>query len=87
MYENIKTNFQAKQIFEGHVRMWQEGKTLETFILEGEQKGILESEQIRMQKGEYQKARETVKKLKNIGESIQKPKRATFVKLNEKDLD
>ena len=71
--------------------MWQEGKTLETFIieskLEGEQiglyKGKLEGEQIGMQKGEYQKALETAKKLKSKGMSLDFIQDITGLSINE----
>ena len=83
MYENIKTNFQANEILAGQVRMWQEGKSLETFIFEGK----LEGEQIGLHKGklegEYQKARETAKSLKNQGVTIHIIATATGLSIDE----
>ena len=78
MYENIKTNFQANEILAGQVRMWQEGKSLETFIFEGEQIGLL--------KGEFKKARETAKSLKNQGVGIQIIAQATGLSIQEIEI-
>ncbi len=67
MYENIKTNFQANEILESQVRMWHEGKSLETFIYESQLLGLQKGEQLGLQRGEFQKACAIAKSLKNQG--------------------
>ena len=71
------------------------GKTKEDILLEGKlegklegeqiglYKGKLEGEQIGLHKGEHQKARETAKKLKNLGVSIQIIATATGLSIDE----
>ena len=83
MYENIKTNFQANEILAGQVRMWQEGKTLETFIFESEQIGLQKGKLEGKLEGVHQKARETAKKLKSKGMSLDFILDITGLSINE----
>ena len=75
MYENIKTDFKTNEILKGQVRMWHEGKSLETYIFE--------SEQIGLHKGEYQKASKTAKKLKAKGMSLDFIQDVTSLSIDE----